>query len=142
MNALTRRGSLFDDFFRDFSPGYFIQPLHGDPLPAQIRLDVQERDGAFEVQAEIPGVKKEDIQVEIDGNLLSLQAQVRQEDSSAGEEGRPLRSERYYGSVSRTVQLPTEVDDSQCKARYENGVLRLTLPKKAQEKSQRRVTVE
>jgi HSP20 family protein len=142
MNALTRRGSLFDDFFRDFSPGYFIQPLHGDPLPAQIRLDVQERDGAFEVQAEIPGVKKEDIQVEIDGNMLSLQAQVRQEDSTTGEEGRPLRSERYYGSVSRTVQLPTEVDDSQCKARYENGVLRLTLPKKAQEKSQRRVTIE
>ena len=79
MNALTRRGGLFDEFFRDFAPGYFIQPLHGDPLPAQIKLDVQERDGAFDVQAEIPGVRKEDIRVEIDGNVLSLQAEVRQE---------------------------------------------------------------
>lgn len=141
MNALTRRGSLFDEFFRDMSPGYFVQPLHGDPLPSQIKLDVQERAGAFEVQAEIPGVKKEDIQVELDGNMLTLQAEVRQEDRQEGE-GRALRTERYYGSVARTVQLPMEVDEAQAKARYENGVLKLTLPKKADTRSQRRVTVE
>jgi len=82
MNALTRRGgSLFDDFFRDFSPGYFIQPLHGEPLPSQIKLDLQERDGAFEVQAEIPGVKKDDIRVEVNGDMLTLQAEVKQEDA-------------------------------------------------------------
>ncbi len=131
MNALTRRGgSLFDDFFRDFSPGYFIQPLHGEPLPSQIKLDLQERDGAFEVQAEIPGVKKDDIRVEVNGDMLTLQAEVKQEDRQAGE-GRPLRMERYYGSVSRTMQLPAEVDETQAKAKYEDGVLRLTLPKKA-----------
>lgn len=141
MNALTRRGNLFDEFFRDLSPGYFIQPLHGDPLPSQIKLDVQERDGAFEVQAEIPGVKKEDIQVELDGNVLTLQAEVKQEDRQEGE-GRALRTERYYGSVSRTVQLPMEVDEAQAKARYENGVLKLTLPKKADTRAQRRVTIE
>jgi HSP20 family protein len=142
MNALTRRGGLFDEFFRDFAPGYFIQPLHGDPLPSQIRLDVQERDGAFEVQAEIPGVKKDDIRVEIDGSMLSLHAEVRQEDRQEGGGGRPLRTERYYGAVSRTVQLPAEVDETQAKAKYENGVLRLTLPKKQEARSQRRVLVE
>ena len=142
MNALTRRGGLFDEFFRDFAPGYFIQPLHGDPLPAQIKLDVQERDGAFDVQAEIPGVRKEDIRVEIDGNVLSLQAEVRQEDRQEGGEGRPLRNERYYGAISRSVQLPAEVDEAQARAKSENGVLRLTLPKKQETKSQRRVAIE
>jgi HSP20 family protein len=137
-NALTRRGSnsLFDDFFRDFAPGFFVQPLHGDPLPTQIRLDVQERDGAFEVQAEIPGVKKEDIEIDLNGNVLSLRAEVRQEDSQS-REGRMMCKERYYGSVSRSVQLPAEIDESQAKARYENGVLKLTLPKKAGGRSQR-----
>lgn len=144
MNALIRRKShtpsLFDDFCRDFAPGFFIQPLHGDPLPAQIKLDIHEGDDAFELQAEIPGVKKEDIQVEIDGNVVSLQAEVRQEDSR--KEGRSVRSERYYGSVSRMVQLPTEVDETKAKAKYENGVLRLMLPKKADTRSQRRVAIE
>lgn len=142
MNALTRRSSqsLFDDFFRDFAPGFFVQPLHGEPLPAQIKVDVQERDGAFEVQAEIPGVKKEDIHVELDGNIVSLQAEVRQEDRQQ-QGGRVVRSERYHGSVSRSFQLPADVDESQAKARYENGLLTLTLPKKPGGRGQR-LTVE
>ena len=85
-------------------------------------------------------MKKEDIQVEIDGNVVSLQAEVRQEDSR--KEGRSIRSERYYGSVSRMVQLPTEVDETKAKAKYENGVLRLMLPKKADARSQRRLAIE
>jgi HSP20 family protein len=145
MNALTtqRRSqspSLFDEFFRDFAPGFFIQPLHGDPLPAQIKLDLQERDDAFELEAELPGVKKDDVHVEIDGSVVSLQAEVRQEDSK--KQGRSVRSERYYGSVSRMVQLPAEVDESKAKAKYDNGVLRLTLPKKAGARSQRRLAIE
>jgi HSP20 family protein len=145
MNALTtqRRSqspSLFDEFFRDFAPGFFIQPLHGDPLPAQIKLDLQERDDAFELEAELPGVKKDDVHVEIDGSVVSLQAEVRQEDSK--KQGRAVRSERYYGSVSRMVQLPAEVDEGKAKAKYDNGVLRLTLPKKAGTRSQRRLAIE
>jgi HSP20 family protein len=138
MHALTprRSSSLLDEFFRDFSPGYFVQPLHGDPLPQQIRLDVKERDGNFEVQAEIPGVKKEDIHVDLDGNILSLQAEVKQEDRKE-DGGQLMRSERYYGSVSRSIQLPTDIDEACAKARFENGVLTLTLPKKAGAKHQR-----
>jgi HSP20 family protein len=132
MNALTPRRSatLLDELWRDFSPGFYVQPLHGDPLPQQIRLDVKEHDGAFEVQAEIPGVRKEDIHVDIDGNILRLEAEVKQEDRQE-DQGRVMRSERYYGSVSRSVQLPAEIDEAGAKARYENGVLALTLPKKA-----------
>lgn len=142
MNGLIRRGSnnLIDEFFRDFTPGFFVQPLHGDPLAAQIRVDVQEGKDAFEVQAEIPGVKKDDIHVNLDGNVLRLQAEVRQEDSQS-EEGRVVHKERYYGSVFRTLQLPADIDEAKAKARYENGVLKLTLPKKAGGRLQR-LTVE
>jgi len=141
MNALTRHGrtGLLDDFFRDFAPGFFVQPLHGDPLPVQIKVDVKERDGAFEVQAEIPGVKKEDIGIELDGNTVSLRAEVRQQDSR--NEDRVMRSERYYGAVSRSFQLPADIDEAKAKARYQDGVLTLTLPKKTGAKSQR-LTIE
>lgn len=141
MNALTTRNTgLFDDFFREFAPGYFVRPLHGDRLPSQIKLDVKEADGAFKVEAEIPGVKKDDIQVSIDRDMVSLRAEVQQQDSKK-EEGKFLHSERYYGAVSRTFQLPAEVDESRATARYENGVLTLMLPRKEGARS-RRIAIE
>ena len=65
MNTLVARGNFFDDFFRDVAPGFYIKPLHGDPLPSpeQIKIDVNENDNAYTVNAEVPGVKKEDINV-------------------------------------------------------------------------------
>jgi len=136
MNALMTRGSMLDDIFRDFAPGFFIRPLHGDQLPAQIKVDVQEIEGAYKVQAEIPGVNKEDIQVMIDGDIVTLRAEVQQQDSQK-EGGKVVHSERYFGAVSRSFQLPSDVDEAKAKARYENGVLTLTLPRKAGGKSQR-----
>ena len=131
MNALISRGSLFDDFFRDVAPGFYVKPLHGDPLPSagQIRMDVKENGDAYTVSAEIPGVRKEDIHVTIEGGMVMVRAEVKQEDSQARDD-KLLRSERYYGSVSRGIQLPQDVDQGQAKAKYDNGVLTLTLPKK------------
>lgn len=131
MNALINRGNLFDDFFRDIAPGFYIKPLHGDPLPSptQIKLDVKETDAGYTVQAEIPGVGKDEIHVSLDGNVVTLRAEVKQQDSSAKDE-KVLRSERYFGAVSRSFQLPLEIDQAQSKARYDMGVLTLTLPKK------------
>mgnify|MGYP001207979157 FL=1 len=82
MNSLVSRGSLFDDFFKDFAPGFYVRPLHGDglPAPSQIKIDVKEDDAAYTVRAEVPGVPKEDINVSIDGNVVSLRAEVRQHD--------------------------------------------------------------
>lgn len=136
------RNSLFDDFFRDVAPGYFIKPLHGDALPraAQIRVDVKESDTGYVVQAEVPGVGKDDIQVSIDGAVVALRAEIKQQDSpSSGE--KLLRSERYYGAVARSFQLPAEVDPAQAKAKYDSGVLTLTLPKKLPSAAQR-LTIE
>lgn len=142
MNSLIARSGLFDDFFKDVAPGFFVKPLHGDPLPApsQIKIDVREAADAYTVQAEVPGVSKEDIHVTIDGPLVTLRAEIKQEDSQKEGE-KVLRTERYYGSVARSFQLADDIDSGKAKAKYDNGVLTLTLPKKASQPGQR-LTVE
>ena len=98
--------------------------------PVRARIDVKEDDKNYMVHAEIPGVKKEDIQVSIDGNQVSISAEVkRQKEDRQGE--KLLRSERYYGKVYRAFGLAQDVDQEKAQAKYENGVLELTLPKKA-----------
>ena len=142
MNALINRGSLFDDFLKDLAPAFYVRPLHGDglPTPAQIKVDVKESDRTYTVQAEVPGVSKDEIHVSLDGNVVTLRAEIKQEDSQGSDE-KLLRSERYYGAVSRSFQLPVEIDQTQAKAKYDNGVLTLTLPKKLAGGSQR-LTIE
>ncbi len=142
MATQLTRGSLFDDFFRDIAPGFFVKPLHGDPLPtaAQIKIDVSESDNAYTVLAEVPGVGKEDINVSIDGSVITLRAEVKQQDRQS-EGDKVLRTERYYGAVSRSFQLPQDIDQENAKAKYDNGVLTLTLPKKQASGSQR-LTIE
>lgn len=137
MSSLMTRGSLFDDFFRDMAPGFYIKPLHGDPLPGpgQIKMDVKENDSSYTVSAEIPGVRKEDIHVTIEAGMVMVRAEVKQEDSR--KDDKQLRSERYYGAVSRGISLPGDVDQAQAKAKYDNGVLTLTLPKKQGSGSQK-----
>lgn len=142
MNSLMTRGNPFDDLFKDLmSPGFFIRPLHGDPLPQSIKVDVKESDGAYTVQAELPGVAKEDIQVTVEGNVVTLRAEVKQQDSQSADE-KTLRSERYFGSVARSFQLPADIDNSQAKAKFDNGVLSLTLPKRQGSSSGQRLEID
>ena len=96
----------------------------------EIRVDVKESASDYSVTAELPGVAKEDIHVEIDGNRVSISGEVKRE-SEQKEGERVLRSERYYGSVARSFSLANEIDESKSEARFENGVLSLKLPKKA-----------
>ncbi|MDP1633633.1 MAG: Hsp20/alpha crystallin family protein [Gallionellaceae bacterium] len=115
-----------DDLFR----GFFMQPVRFEGQPEiQIRMDVSEDDKAYKVHAEIPGVKKEDIQVNIEGSQVSISAEVKNE-KEVKEGEKLLRSERYYGSVSRAFTLGQDVDESAAEAKYTDGVLELTLPKK------------
>jgi HSP20 family protein len=131
MNSIITRGNLFHDFLQEVAPSYYIRPLHGDalPTPAQIKIDVKETDADYTVHAEIPGVTKEEIHVTLDGNTVTLSAEIKQEDSSIKGE-KVLRSERYFGSVSRSFQLAQDIDREASKAKFENGVLTLTLDKK------------
>ena len=123
-------GDVVDDLLR----GFFVRPMAYEGVPAsagRIKIDVTEKDGAYVVHAEIPGVKKEDIQVNIDGDQVSISAEARG-DKEVKEDERVLHRERYYGKVARSFSLGTEIDQSAANAKYVDGVLELTLPKKAQ----------
>jgi HSP20 family protein len=95
-----------------------------------MRVDVSELDNAYEVKADIPGVKKEDINVRIDGNVVQIDAEVKRESESKDKGGKVLRSERYYGNISRSFSLADDVDEAKAEAKYAEGVLTLKLPKK------------
>lgn len=103
--------------------------LRGLDADRRIRVDVTEDEQAYLVKADIPGAKKEDIQVTVDGNLVSIGATLHGEMQHAS--GTAVYNERYTGSQFRSFTLPQEVDDTQTAAKYEDGVLHLTLPKKA-----------
>lgn len=102
-----------------------------------MRLDVTEVDGKYKVCADIPGFKKDDINVRIDGNIVQIDAATKKEKETKGDGGKVLRSERWEGAVSRTFSLAQDVDDTKATAKYEDGVLTLELPKKATETSKR-----
>jgi HSP20 family protein len=107
-----------------------------ESAPPAIRMDVREQENAYLVHAELPGVKKENIQITVDGNLVSISAEVKQESETRDGE-RVLRSERYFGKVSRSFQLAQDIDDAAAIARFNDGVLELTLPKRAAASSKR-----
>lgn len=114
-----------DDMFSRF----MMRPIFRGAIEPQIKMDVKETDGQYLVKAEIPGVNKDDIHVTIEGNLVSISAEVKQEkETKEGE--RVISSERSYGMASRSFSLGVEVDKGNVKASYNNGVLELTLPKK------------
>jgi len=116
-----------DDVFRNLMRPWRMDLADKAP---QIKIDLSESDGQYTVKAEIPGVTKEDIDVRIDGNLVTIAAEVKNA-SEEKKDGRVLRSERRYGYASRSFTLGSDVDEGQSKAKYENGVLELVLPKKA-----------
>lgn len=119
----------FDDLFR----GFFVRPVEFNNPPPQtpsIKMDVKEQPDSYLVHAELPGVKKEDIHVVVEGNTVSISGEIKQE-KEIKEGERLLRSERYFGKVSRSFQLEQEIDDGKASARFNEGVLELTLPKRA-----------
>jgi HSP20 family protein len=128
MNALTRLDrfdDLMPELFRRFARPFAVPEVE----PAEIRLNVTENDKNYEVRAEIPGVKKDDVRVSIDGNFVSISAEVRKEKEEKSA-GRQLVKESYYGSVSRGFSLAHEIDGKAVVAKLEDGILKLTLPKR------------
>lgn len=116
-----------DDVFKGFRLRPALRDVDVEP---QIRIDVSEDDKAYVVKADIPGVDRNDIHIELDGNEVSISAEIRREkEEKKGEV--VLRSERYLGRQYRSFSLAHEIDASKAEARYHDGVLELTLPKKA-----------
>jgi HSP20 family protein len=129
--ANIARYNPFDELFNEFSKGFFVRPF-ATPEGAEpkMKLDVKEDEKSYTVRADIPGVKKEDIHVDVDANAITVRAEVKQEKEEKKDE-KVIYSERSYGMVSRSFSLPAEVDANGAKAEYKDGVLNLTLPKKA-----------
>ncbi|MBP6095422.1 MAG: Hsp20/alpha crystallin family protein [Methyloversatilis sp.] len=120
-----------EDFFKGFSLRPVFSKMESEP---RMRLDVSESDGNYVVKAEIPGVRKEDVKVSVDGRQVSISAELKKEKEEK-DNGKVIRSERYYGSAMRSFTLGEEVDEDRASARCEDGVLVLTLPKKPGTKS-------
>lgn len=139
MNALTRL-NRFEDLFSDMTRRLMRSegPTGlGADGPGEIRVDVTETDKDYEVRAQVPGARKEDIRVSVDGNFVSITAEVKREsEESKGKKGeRSLVRELYYGAASRSFSLAHEVDEKAAVAKFENGILRLCLPKKQEASS-------
>lgn len=133
MSNLTRYDPFSMDPVSDLFQGLF-RPLRGmtltdEPDLASMKIDVTESDDAYKVNAELPGVAKDDIDVQVTGRTVSINAKIeRNNEQKEGE--RVIRRERYSGAISRSFSLPGEIDDAKATAAYQDGVLTLSLPKK------------
>jgi len=133
------RFTPFDDSFDELLRGFFVRPVAFEgtqPAAQAIRVEVREDAQAYTVHAEIPGVKKEDIHVSIDNDQIAISAETRNE-REVKEGERVLRAERHYGKCYRAFTLGQPVDEDKAQAKYADGVLELTLPKKAAASSKR-----
>lgn len=145
MANLIRRNldNLLDDPLRsvdDLFRGFFIRPVGMEDAPS-ISLDLREDDKNYTVHANLPGVKKEDIDVHIETNRVQISAEIRKErEEKEGE--KLIRSERYIGKVSRGFSLAQEVDEKQASAKFDNGVLELVLPKKPASTASHKIQIQ
>ena len=129
--ANVNRHDPFGEIVDDLLKGFFVKPVQyetGETI-RRLRIDVVERNGEYKVLAELPGVKKEDINVQVDGDQVSITAQARVE-REAKEGERVVHTERFAGKLARSFRLGEEIDDSRVSAKYADGVLELRLPKK------------
>jgi HSP20 family protein len=132
--ANIARFDPFNEIVDDLFKGFFVGPVAyrgRDAYDApRLSVDVAEKNGAYLVTADLPGVKKEDIQVQIDGAQVTLSAEIKREQAAAEGE-RVLHAERSYGKTTRSFTLPVELDEAKVEAKFRDGVLELKLPKKA-----------
>jgi HSP20 family protein len=117
----------FDDLFR----GWGLRPLAREmEVAADIRIDVSEDATTYKVRAEMPGVDRNDIEISVEGNQVSIGAEVKRETKSKEDE-KDVYTERYFGKVFRSFTLPIDLESAKSEAKFDKGVLTLTLPKKS-----------
>ncbi|PIE42025.1 MAG: heat-shock protein Hsp20 [Gammaproteobacteria bacterium] len=123
---LIPRSNLFDfDRFFDTSPMHTMSKEIASP-----RVDIKEKDSHFEISAEMPGIKKEAIQVHVHNGILSIEAETNDEKTEE-KDGKIIRKERYSGKMVRSFTLGNNISESDISANFEDGILTLTVPKEA-----------
>ncbi len=122
--------SLFDDFFEDFTRPARSAVRYHTPVTSVMRTDVKESDTGYELDIDLPGYSKEDVQAELKDGYLTIQAEQKKENDTKDDNGTYIRRERYYGSCSRSFYVGENVTQDEIKAKFENGILKVTVPKK------------
>ena len=123
------RNNLFDDFFDDLDhPVKRVQ----NPQNTLMRTDVKETEKSYELDVELPGVKKEDVKAQLKDGYLTISAETKF-DNSDEHEGKYIRRERYYGTSSRSFYVGEELTEEDIKAKFEDGILKISVPKKQSE---------
>ena len=123
---------VFDDFDRSFfrNFGNMDRALYGKHAQNMMKTDVKETDEGYEVDIDLPGFKKDEIQLELNNGYLTISTQKALEKDEKNKKGRMLRQERYAGMMQRSFYVGEHITEEDVKASYESGVLHLVLPKK------------
>ena len=122
--------SLIEDFFGDLARPMRSVARYSTPTTSVMRTDIRESEVGYELDIDLPGYKKEDVKAELKDGYLTISAETKQEDDKQDENGKYIRRERYYGTCSRSFYVGEEVTQEDIKARFEDGILKLSVPKK------------
>ena len=126
--------SLFDDFMDDFAFPDIDKKLYGKHAPHIMKTDVKEKDNTYEVAIDLPGFKKDEIQIELKDGYLTVSAEKGLDKDEEDKKGKYIRKERYAGALSRTFYLGEEIREDEIKAKFENGILSVSIPKEEEKK--------
>ena len=134
---------VFNDLDRDFFHGFWRpeHALYGKNAGRMMKTDVKEVEGGYEVDMDLPGFKKDEIKLELENGTLTVTAEKGIEKKEEDKEGRMLRQERYSGVMSRSFYVGENLTEEDIKARYEDGVLHLMVPKMEQKKVETKKTI-
>ncbi|MBO7663793.1 MAG: Hsp20/alpha crystallin family protein [Clostridia bacterium] len=134
---------VFNDFDRDFFRGFRFPEhmLYGKNAPHMMKTDVRETEGGYEIDMDLPGFKKDEIALELSNGTLTVSTRKSLEKKDEDSNGKVLRQERYSGSMSRSFYVGDYITEEDVKARFEDGVLHLTVPKKDQKKVEEKKTI-
>ena len=126
--------NLFDDDWMDFPFAHDFwggkNPLYGKRAKNMMKTDIREHDDGYEIDIDLPGFKKDEINVELDDGYLTISAEKSLDKDEEKKHGRYIRRERYAGAMQRRFYVGDEVTQEDIKAKFEDGILRLSIPKK------------
>ena len=122
--------SLFDEFFDEFARPAKKTVRYTTQTPSVMRTDVKEHDTGYELDIDLPGYKKEDVQAELKDGYLTITASTKTNDEQKDEAGKYIRRERYYGTCSRSFYVGEDIKQEDIKAKFEDGILKVAVPKK------------
>ena len=136
--------NLFNDDWMNFGFHEVEKALYGKHASHEMKTDVRETDSGYEVDIDLPGFKKDEINIQLDNGYLSISAAKGLDKDEQDKEGKYIRKERYAGSMSRSFYVGNAITQDDIKAKYESGILRLSVPKKAAEEieSAKRIAIE